>query len=646
MPDMQPWEFLIQQDGDRAWLPLDTADVEILEGRYRIAAKSSLKNAPVSVRVRYDAIDEIPPKRRTQTRTQQTSEKGLMVVIPYTTLLPGLWEFQCTSETGTVHSIQLKVLSISSDLVEDWNPDWEDAEHATLEFVAPALESNLSEPLEPKETSADLLSIDAILHDAETESGSIADEILREYGLVSESPHEDFRAPQNPMLPDSAVTIALVQDTFISNRGEPLTIAGQITSEELSEIHHAELRICLRDPQSSKMLLETREMLQNEALPFQLKYRVTLPVELKTQVILGEITLHDLRVEGHPALATQSFILMSDVDELVDAMHEAKQGDRTMAEDMLDLPTTRPTAAHPPLNLTFLNFVAAAKESEGTNFTVKESSSLPPQLRQPNPYVRRKLDLPTFGIQPDVANPEDTDGTQLEIPLTSAFLPLEVTPEPIQEPEPTEVEELYLAPLEESAPTSDLKVQAEDRDFIPETAALNLQPSSDEVVNEFVVDDEPILPLSDLIISRRNHSIESERARNPLLLPETEPVPDPTVLIAEPELIGGKSTTVRLKLPDIVPKIYAKLWVSDRQNRNLIEPSRWIIDFKPDGHGNLEATTEIKVPFDCIEIQVEAIAVEVMTNRESHKVVVTRRVVPEELPDLWLDNLDTDSISL
>lgn len=646
MPDMQPWEFLIQQDGDRAWLPLDTADVEILEGRYRIAAKSPLKNTPVSVRVRYDAIDEIPPKRRTQTRTQQTNQKGLMVIIPYTTLLPGFWEFQCTSETGTVQAMQLKVLSIASDLVEDWNPDWEDAEHATLEFVAPALESNL---LEPKETSADLLSIDDILQDAESESGTIADEILREYGLVSESPYEDFRAPQNPMLPDSVVAIALVQDTFIANRGEPLTISGQITSEELTEIDHAELRICLRDPQSSKMLLETREMLQNEALPFQLKYRVTLPIELKTQVILGEITLHDLRVEGHPALATQSFSLMSAVDELVDAMHEAKRGDHKMAEDMLDLPTTRPTAAHPPLNLTFLNFVTTAKESEGTNFTVKESSSLPPQLRQPNPYVRRKLDLPTFGIQPDVANPEYIDGTQLEIPLSGASVPLEVEPEPIQESEPTEVpdvKDLYLAPLEESAPDSDLKVQADDRDFIPETATLNLQPSSDEVVNEFVVDDEPILPLNDLIISRRNHSIASERARNPLLLPETEPVPDPIVLIAEPELIGGKSTTVRLKLPDIVPKIYAKLWVSDRQNRSLIEPSRWIIDFKPDGHGNLEATTEIKVPFECVEIQIEAIAVEVMTNRESHKVVVTRQVVPEELPDLWLDDLDTDSISL
>lgn len=630
MPETQPWEFLIQQDGDRAWSPLNSSDIEILEGRYRIAAKSNHKNAPVEVRVRYDAIEEVPPKRRTQTRTHQTNQKGLMVVIPYTRLQPGIWEFKCAPAEGTQHSVQLRVLSIESNLVEDWNPNWENADEAILEFVTPASET--------KQTAPD--SVDEFLHQAEAESDTMADEILKEYGLVSEAPYEDFKVPQNSMLSDSVVSIALTQETFIANHGEPVTISGEITSSQLTNLD-AELRICLRDPQTSKTLLETREALHHEALPSQLVYRVTLPAELKTQLILGEITLHDVNVEGHPALASQSFTLMSDVNELLEAMHEAKKDDRAMAEDMLDLPSTSPVAAHPPLNLTFLNFVAAPKESEGTNFTVKEASSLPPQLSQPNPYVRRRLDLPTFGIQPDLATPEyATDGTQLEIPLSGASAPLEVEPEAI-ESEPSEVQEdLYLTPLEE--PISELKVQADDRDVILEAATLDLQPSPDQVINEFVVDDEPILPLADLIVSRRQNLTKSDRVRNPLLLPETEPVPDPIVLINEPELTGGQSTLVRIKLPDITPKIYVKLWVSDRQNRNLIERSRWIIDFNPDGHGNLEATTEIRVPLESVEIQVEAIAVEVMTNRESRKVLVDRRVVPEALPDLWSDDLDTD----
>jgi len=33
---MQSWEFLLQKEGDRVWLPLESPDVEILEGRYRV----------------------------------------------------------------------------------------------------------------------------------------------------------------------------------------------------------------------------------------------------------------------------------------------------------------------------------------------------------------------------------------------------------------------------------------------------------------------------------------------------------------------------------------------------------------------------------------------------------------------------------
>jgi hypothetical protein len=32
----EDWAFLLQQEGDRAWLPLESPDVEVLEGRYRL----------------------------------------------------------------------------------------------------------------------------------------------------------------------------------------------------------------------------------------------------------------------------------------------------------------------------------------------------------------------------------------------------------------------------------------------------------------------------------------------------------------------------------------------------------------------------------------------------------------------------------
>ncbi len=637
MPEPQSWEFLIQQDGDRAWLPLDTPNVEILEGRYRIAAKSNRKNAPVEVRIKHEAIDEFPPKRRTQTRTHQTNSNGLMVVIPFTRLQPGRWEFQCAPQEGASRSIRLQVLSIESDLVEDWNPEWESADQATLGFTSPALE--------PKAVAHERSSAQVLLHQAEQESGTIADEILHEYGLASAAPYQDHRVPQTVSSLDSSVSIQLTQDTYIAHRGEPLPIAGQITSTQTTHLD-AELRVCLRDPQSSKILLDTRETLQQQALPFEWVYRVTLPIELETQLILGEITLHDTKVAGHLIVATQAFTLMSDVNELLDAMHQAKKDDRAMAEDMLDLPAPN-LVVHPPLNLAFLNLVATPKDPESVNFAAKETQALPPQLHLPNPYVRKPLDLPNFGIQPDVAIPEYTppESTQLEIPLTGASVPLKPQ---IQAPEvPLDASSLdRLTPLEEPEPPSELKVQADDRDFNPDPA-FDLQPSPDSVIDEFVVDDEPILPLADLIVSRRQKLAgSSERAQNPLLLPEHQAVPDPIVTITQSELIGGKTTIAHFKLPDILPKIYVKVWVNDRQNRTIIEAPRWIIDFKPDGHGNLEATTELKVPFESVEIQIEAIAVEVMTNRESHKVTLDRRIVSEQLPDLWSDDLDADPVTL
>jgi hypothetical protein len=48
---MAYWEFLLQKEGDRDWLPLETAHVEISEGRYRIIAHSSYCEVPVEIRL-------------------------------------------------------------------------------------------------------------------------------------------------------------------------------------------------------------------------------------------------------------------------------------------------------------------------------------------------------------------------------------------------------------------------------------------------------------------------------------------------------------------------------------------------------------------------------------------------------------------
>lgn len=142
---MEYWEFLLQREGDRSWLPLESPNVEILEGRYRVVARSSRVRTPVEIRVIHDATAEMPPKRRVQKRSGQTNPEGLIVVIPFTRLQPGRWELRCTSDLmadmigeGWEHAVQLQVLYNDPEVADDWEPDWEGSGSESLARVTGA----------------------------------------------------------------------------------------------------------------------------------------------------------------------------------------------------------------------------------------------------------------------------------------------------------------------------------------------------------------------------------------------------------------------------------------------------------------------------------------------------------------------------
>ncbi|MEM8604395.1 MAG: hypothetical protein AAGF24_11245, partial [Cyanobacteria bacterium P01_H01_bin.121] len=95
---MTTWEFLLQQEGDRTWLPLETASVEILEGRYRLVAKTDCQDTDVKVRIQYWDPEQETPQRRVNRRTLRTNPKGLLAIFPFTRLRPGQWHIQCIPE--------------------------------------------------------------------------------------------------------------------------------------------------------------------------------------------------------------------------------------------------------------------------------------------------------------------------------------------------------------------------------------------------------------------------------------------------------------------------------------------------------------------------------------------------------------------
>ncbi|MGB0563240.1 MAG: hypothetical protein ACPGVO_15765 [Spirulinaceae cyanobacterium] len=107
---METWEFLLQKQGTRSWLPLQTRKVSLGTGRYRLIAQGCPPGIDVEIQVFYQTLDAQNPQRRSQKRAGCTSEEGLIVIVPFTELRPGLWELRISSP-------QVRAL---------WGEDWQD----------------------------------------------------------------------------------------------------------------------------------------------------------------------------------------------------------------------------------------------------------------------------------------------------------------------------------------------------------------------------------------------------------------------------------------------------------------------------------------------------------------------------------------
>ncbi|HEY9648264.1 MAG TPA: hypothetical protein V6C88_17940, partial [Chroococcidiopsis sp.] len=159
--------------------------------------------------------------------------------------------------------------------------------------------------------------------------------------------------------------------------------------------------------------------------------------------------------------------------------------------------------------------------------------------------------------------------------------------------------------------------------------------------NEIVVDDDiplPQQPAQPFVYSPPR--VTKAESLQPAVSAD-EPIPLPEINIIGNPLVAGKTISLVVKLPDVGPRIYVKLWANDRQTRSLIDGPRWLVNFLPDRTGKRETWVHLTVPFGCLEIQFEAIAIEMSTQRESEKVSVECDVVPADAPpssELLLDD--------
>ncbi|NJR65128.1 MAG: hypothetical protein HC772_07095 [Leptolyngbyaceae cyanobacterium CRU_2_3] len=393
------WEFLIQKEGDRSWLPLESPKVEILEGRYRIVARSSRINAPVEIRMVQNAITETPPVRRIQKRTSQTNKDGLIVIIPFTRLLPGAWELRCTGDLmaemlgdGWQHSVQLQVLPLeltSDDWDADWQPDSMASEPASLDQTRQNL------------TGSDQTGQDTADQTGTTDSLTIIDAAEPALEVITPAiAQPDFdrltaTAAQAPKL-----LLTLERQTYVVLREQPLVLNGQVLNEPLpserpedppedSPFPGGHLRLRLFDPQTSRMLTDQTQALSEQSMPLPFSLTVALPPNCETHLLLGELALYGMASEGSlPAvLASQSFSVTTDLLELLE----------TLANDFLadSLPEQKPVSS-----ATTSTVLTLPRTAPPIQFRPVMQQSLPPLLRPSGTpgasKDRRSLDLPTF----------------------------------------------------------------------------------------------------------------------------------------------------------------------------------------------------------------------------------------------------------
>ncbi len=733
---MQHWEFLIQKQGDRSWLPLESPDVEILEGRYRVVVRSSRSDTDVEVRVVHQS-SEVPPKRKVQQRSRRTNAEGLIVVIPFTYLKPGTWELHCggsTSDSGQnwQYAVHLQVLAQEAllelpDILEVTStpsPGFTSNEEAAIDpaqvesddarTVAPAMATAHTEiPHNPPNTG-ELSSLfpsevirsqkaeqilqsllESIMPAAELLGGEMGEEdasgVAPSFEPTSQ-PSAGFVASEGKVLP---FEIALKETTYIAHHGQSLTISGQVeATTQIAEdtafqepLAAGELRICLCNPERGQVISETRQPLMNsKGLPSPFSCTIEIPADCQTQLILGEVSLYRSWQEDQPAsasdresvLATQPFTITAGLEELLGAIaSDPGKADMQPQSTSVSADRRRLETASPPLNLALLELIKAPKTRQPVRFQPAANQPLPPLIDPPKPAkLRPEPALPKFSRRDEVV---PVVALQLEVAdvATSDVVPDPPASETMDAAMTVSVQEdengLGLEPVDASpgllsavdAAFQELKLQyrfwtrlnalAGDAEFleplkmesftseddaIPDSVqieaaddAQQFEPDADGLAQEIVVDDEALRPESATGDHTQGQAVL--HLVSPPQTPTEVVVPIPQLEIQRGELVAGQTILVQVQLLPLqgVP-LAVKLWIQDCQTRLLLDGPRWIDDLVPDGLGNLESTFDLTVPQGSLEIRFEAIAVDSLTQQESHKVSIDRTVIPPDLPVL------------
>lgn len=586
---MDYWEFLLQREGDQSWLPLETAQAEILEGRYRIMAHSSRVQVPVEIRISQFLLEEMPPRRRVLKRQAYTNEDGLLVVMPFRWLQPGYWEVRCIGGDAMSdllgeswqHGVQLRVLSqtAEAELWDDgdegsWVPQTDSIPApSTPSLSQPEAGDRVessdspapSEPPQPADDALDLAAAEDQPEDSAEQSRPADDaaqaltaDLTRQVFDVMFADLDASLAPV-PESPEAAIAptqdlnlcrIDLDQQALMRQPQKPLVLSGAIAAAPtadpslmeavLESLPPCQLRVRLRDPQTLALLGESLHSVAPGAFPVPFQLQIQLPEHLRTRLVLGEVALQ----APAPAATTDSwgrasFTITAAMNELLEAL--ANQSALDFAEDYALVPSAPqpdPALSDSAELPTPTGAAAPADESE-TPDSEKPDSGFPysftVEARPAEAVSHPTIDLPPAKPTPDPFGP----------PL-DLFLPSSgrVMPPQIYRPDPGErqnfspsLPSLPVAPAlpdwESTLPTVEPPTEPSESSEPPES------PESPESSDDLIATapEEPAPPPQTTALQDDQDAAvaaavlqgflqeEAEAVPNPWDLPETAPEP-------------------------------------------------------------------------------------------------------------------------
>ncbi|MBD2258013.1 hypothetical protein [Pseudanabaena sp. FACHB-2040] len=653
---MEYWEFLLQKEGDQAWLPLESAQVEILEGRYRVMAHSSQLLSPVRVRISQLIQDQATPRRRLMKRTGETNEAGLMVVMPFTWLNAGIWEIHCAddSQTGNAagwqYAIQLRVLPQEINEGDEWFPeDWTADSSASEDRVSFA----------GAEASSDILiSPDSALisQTALVEAFGAIDQALSEAMVSGEE-----SAAQGLVL-STTHRLELAQSAFMVNQGQVLMVVGQVKAVEALSTGSVEaltLALRLLDPQSGTVITMLQHPLEAQPLPAAFAIPVTLPVDLETRLLLGELILVMPAGAAAQVKALQRFTVTVDLVALFDAIANQAETDENL--DIVFPPDPAAFPEDPARNIAGLDLAPPPPPTTDlpepppravpTLLRPKVGLILPPKIHHPDPPETgaHEPTLPFFQTKAapkkrPAANPADETDSSALVPTAEpqplSLIDSEFRTLNLQERFWSRLNSLAIEAHEATA-RRQAELQAA-RDLA--TPATDLSPLSDPWEESFARDAAGQEPFAGEVVIYEDP--EEPIAPAPIpeeAAPETDDIlspPPPMLEVPEGELRSGDRVSITLRIPYYPNRLYLKVWITDPQTRTLADEPRQITNLSPDGQGNLEGSLQLMVPMGCLEAWFEAIAVDMVTQQESYKTSVSRTVIPPEISTSTLDEFD------